>query len=225
MRDLPDLLGDGDLLVVNDSKVIPARLRLHRETGGAAEVLLLEPLERRPAHVGGDGPPGSQAAHRRGLLDAAGDAAGRDRSANGGRRHVRPSPLLGDGDPLATLQRHGEMPLPPYITAPLAEPDRYQTVYAAEPGSAARADRRPALHPRAARRDRRHGRRGGARSSWSSASTRSSRSSSTIRREHVMHSERYRVDAEVIERCRTARRVVAVGTTSVARPRVGGRAR
>ncbi len=44
VRDLPALLRDGDLLVVNDTKVIPARLRLHRLTGGAAEVLLLEPL-------------------------------------------------------------------------------------------------------------------------------------------------------------------------------------
>src|SRR5258706_9154922 len=44
VRDLPTLLNDGDLLVVNDTKVIPARLRLHRQTGGAAEVLLLEPL-------------------------------------------------------------------------------------------------------------------------------------------------------------------------------------
>src|SRR6185295_10807178 len=44
VRDLPTLLEEGDLLVVNDTKVIPARLRLHRETGGAAEVLLLEPL-------------------------------------------------------------------------------------------------------------------------------------------------------------------------------------
>ncbi|MDP9464343.1 MAG: S-adenosylmethionine:tRNA ribosyltransferase-isomerase, partial [Actinomycetota bacterium] len=44
VHDLPTLLVDGDLLVVNDTKVIPARLRLHRETGGVAEVLLLEPL-------------------------------------------------------------------------------------------------------------------------------------------------------------------------------------
>ncbi len=45
--------------------------------------------------------------------------------------------LIGEGDPLDVLQCHGEMPLPPYITAPLATPDRYQTVYANEPGSAA----------------------------------------------------------------------------------------
>src|SRR6185295_15413366 len=45
VRDLPSLLEDGDLLVVNDTKVIPARLRLRRTTGGAAEVLLLEPLD------------------------------------------------------------------------------------------------------------------------------------------------------------------------------------
>ena len=45
VRDLPDFLADGDLLVVNDTRVIPARLRLQRASGGAAEVLLLEPLD------------------------------------------------------------------------------------------------------------------------------------------------------------------------------------
>ena len=68
VSDLPSLLGDGDLLVVNDTKVIPARLRLHRSTGGAAEVLLLEPLSDDRRDVGGDDPPGSQAARRRGAV-------------------------------------------------------------------------------------------------------------------------------------------------------------
>ena len=62
--DLPTLLSDGDLLVVNDTKVIPARLRLRRETGGAAEVLLLEPLGDDRRVVGGDGSSRTQAAGR-----------------------------------------------------------------------------------------------------------------------------------------------------------------
>ena len=74
----------------------------------------------------------------------------------------------------------------------LAEPDRYQTVYAAEPGFGGRADGRTALHARAAGRAGRARVWTSPRSSWSSGSTRSSRSSSTIHAEHVMHSERYR---------------------------------
>src|SRR6185295_2749357 len=135
VRDLPELLREGDLLVVNDTKVIPARLRLRRTSGGAAEVLLLEPTadERtweamiRPARklrrgerlVDGDGEPLVQIGNR---ID------------DGDTWEVS---LVGDIDPLTLLYKHGEMPLPPYIGVELTEPDRYQTVYAAEPGSAA----------------------------------------------------------------------------------------
>ena len=64
VRELPELLRAGDLLVVNETKVIPARLRLTRRTGGAAEVLLLEPHRWRAPHVGGTRAPGPQAASR-----------------------------------------------------------------------------------------------------------------------------------------------------------------
>jgi len=135
VRDLVEFLGEGDLLVVNDSKVIPARLALRRASGGAAEVLLLEPLDparrRWEALVrpGGKLKPGERlVAGEQELVRFEGRAPAGD---------TFEVTILGDDDPLATLTAHGRMPLPPYITAPLEEPDRYQTVYAAEPGSAA----------------------------------------------------------------------------------------
>ena len=113
VRDIGEFLQDGDLLVVNDTKVIPARLRLHRDTGGAAEGLLLEPLdgERRTwdAMVRGAKKmkPGE-------LLLSGGVPLVRvlRRSDAGDTMIVE---LVGEGDPLALLQVHGEMPLPPYI--------------------------------------------------------------------------------------------------------------
>ncbi|MBX3285499.1 MAG: tRNA preQ1(34) S-adenosylmethionine ribosyltransferase-isomerase QueA [Actinobacteria bacterium] len=138
--DLPELLQPGDLLVVNDTKVIPARLHLRKDTGGAVEVLL---LERRPegawealVRPSRRVPPGTRltvdGAH--GTPDAVavevGDVLGDD-----GRRLV----VLhhGEADDLDVLARSGEVPLPPYIRVPLADPDRYQTVYARTPGSVA----------------------------------------------------------------------------------------
>ena len=122
--------------------------------------------------------------------------------------------MLGDGDPLATLERHGRMPLPPYITAPLAEPGRYQTVYAAEPGSAAAPT--AGLHLTADVLDRL------AATGIDTARVELLVGLDTFKpvnvddpREHVIHSERYRVPPDVLERARAARRVVAVGTTSV----------
>ncbi|HRE03490.1 MAG TPA: S-adenosylmethionine:tRNA ribosyltransferase-isomerase, partial [Ilumatobacteraceae bacterium] len=139
VRDLTELLGDGDLLVVNDSRVIPARLAVHRQSGGAAEVLLLEPVasddgERRvwealvrPARKL---KVGEQLYGRSGTPIVEVGA----RTLAGDTFQVT---LLGDGDPLAMLEREGDMPLPPYITTPLQQRSRYQTVYANEPGSAA----------------------------------------------------------------------------------------
>jgi S-adenosylmethionine:tRNA ribosyltransferase-isomerase len=116
--ELPDELG-GELVVVNDTRVVPARLRLRRESGGGAEVLLVERVEgdvweglARPSRR-------LRAGERLGpveLLEPLGE--GRWRL----RLHGEPA---------------GEMPLPPYITEPLREPERYQTVYAREAGSAA----------------------------------------------------------------------------------------
>jgi S-adenosylmethionine:tRNA ribosyltransferase-isomerase len=125
VRDLPDLLEPGDLLVVNDTRVRRARLRLSRPTGGAAEVLLLEPAgDAWEALVKPSGriPPGTRL--RAGELVV---EVGEDLGT--GRRLV----TIVAGDPDAA----GDLPLPPYIHTPLADPERYQTVYADRPASAA----------------------------------------------------------------------------------------
>ena len=213
VRDLPELLADGDLLVVNDTRVIPARLRLQRQSGGAAEVLLLEPVSAdrrtweamiRPARklrtgeelAGVDGTP----------LIAIGP-----RQPGGDTWSVT---IVAEGDPLSLLQAYGEMPLPPYIGERLDQPERYQTVYAKDPASAAAPT--AGLH------------------FTDDLLAEVTRRGVEIARvelvvgldtfkpvtvddpaQHVMHSERYSVPTEVVDRCRDARRVVAVGTTSV----------
>ena len=132
--DLPDLVTPADVLVLNASRVIPARLRGTRENGAAAELLLV----REDAdgswlalgHPGGKLKPGRRV--RLGpdseieILEVLG----------GGLRRVR---FAGSIDARATLARYGEVPLPPYIRRPPAPADgeRYQTVYAQHDGSVA----------------------------------------------------------------------------------------
>ena len=188
--ELPSELGS-ELVVVNDTRVVPARLHLRRETGGAAEVLLVEPL--------GDGVWEALARPSRRLR--AGERLGPVEllePLGEGRWRVRL-----DGEPA------GEPPLPPYIGEPLADPERYQTVYADEPGSAAaptaglhftpellaRLDvERVTLHV----------------------------GLDTFRplavdelEQHELHGERYRVAPEAWARIAAAERVLAVGTTTV----------
>ena len=213
VRDLPTLLHDGDLLVVNDTKVIPARLRLQRETGGAAEVLLLEPLgdDRRTweAMIR----PARKLRVGERLVDADGCAMVEigGRTTAGDTWNVT---LVADGDPIALLQRHGEMPLPPYISTKLEEPDRYQTVYAAEPASSAAPTAGLHFTPDLLTALEETG--------VEVAKVELVVGLDTFKpvvvddpSRHVMHSERYRVDPDVMDRCRQAKRVVAVGTTSV----------
>jgi S-adenosylmethionine:tRNA ribosyltransferase-isomerase len=215
VRDLPELLLPGDVLVVNDTKVLPARLHLHKATGGRVEVLLLQPsgdghweaLVRPGRRV----PPGTR------LLPAE-DGMGHDLTVEveddlgGGRRRVRL--LTDDGDELAALDTHGEVPLPPYITTPLADSDRYQTVYAARPGSVAAPT--AGLHLTAELLDRCRAR------GVEIATVELDVGLDTFRpitaerpEDHCMHSERYRVPARTMDACTRARRVVAVGTTTV----------
>lgn len=214
VRDLVDYLGEGDLLVVNDSKVIPARLRLQRETGGAAEVLLLEPRDTerrtweamvRPARK-----------LRQGEVLLSGEGAVplvrvEGRSDAGDTMLVS---LVGEGEPLSLLQTFGEMPLPPYIETRLEQADRYQTVYANEPASAAAPTAGLHFTPELLERLRAQGVRTATVELVVGLDTFKPVSADDPR-EHSIHSERYRVPAETLEAVREARRVVAVGTTSV----------
>jgi S-adenosylmethionine:tRNA ribosyltransferase-isomerase len=190
--ELPGELPDGTLVVVNDTRVLPARLRLERPGGGEAEVLLLE-------RVGSNGT-------WEGLARPS--------------RKLRPGQRLGPVELLEPLgegrwrlrlegEPEGGAPLPPYIHEPLADPERYQTVYAEREGSAAaptaglhftpellaRLDvERVTLHvgldtfrPIAAEE----------------------------LKQHALHSERYEVSPDAWRRIEAAERVLAVGTTTV----------
>jgi len=133
-RDLPTLIPPGDLLVINTSRVIPARLHGKRDGGQPAELLLVRELPDGSwlalGHPGGKLKPGRRVTF--------GDDSAVEIVAvlGGGLRRVR---FMGSLDARATLAKYGEVPLPPYIKrAPTkADQDRYQTVYATHDGSVA----------------------------------------------------------------------------------------
>jgi len=188
--ELPDLLG-GELVVVNDTRVVPARLRLHRASGGAVEVLLLEEV--------GEGTWEALVRPGRRL---------REGERMGPVELVRP---LADGRWLVRLEGRpdGEAPLPPYIHEPLDDPDRYQTVFARHPGSAAAPT--AGLHLTAALVAR-----------LQPVFVTLHVGIDTFRpvaserlEDHGIHGERYSVDRGAWERIAAAHRVLAVGTTTV----------
>jgi S-adenosylmethionine:tRNA ribosyltransferase-isomerase len=220
VTDLPGLLRDGDLLVLNETRVIPARIRLRRPTGGGAEVLLLDVLDGGPA---GERRRWEALARPGGKLRV-GDVLTQDgvdvvrmgpRTAAGDTFEVE---IIAVGDPLDVLDRHGEMPLPPYIETRLDDPDRYQTIFANEPGSAAAPT--AGLHLTADVFER-----------LAAVGVRTATVELVVGLDtfqpistddpldHPMHTERYSVPDATWEACRATReaggRVVAVGTTAV----------
>jgi S-adenosylmethionine:tRNA ribosyltransferase-isomerase len=216
-REIGDYLAPGDVLVVNDSRVLPARLFGRRSTGGQVELLLLQgddagrwealarPARRlRPGEV--------IAVHPRepGLAPPA-PVTILERFDQGRVRIHLPVELLG------SLERYGHLPLPPYIREPVRDPERYQTVYSQEPGSVAAPtaglhfttellDRLQQLGVHIARLTLHVG-----------LGTFKPVQMEDIR-EHRMHAEWYRVPSATLASIRVARehgrRVVAVGTTS-----------
>lgn len=207
VADLADLLGPGDVVVVNDSKVLPARLLLHKDTGGSVEVLLVEQLEMASLHW--HALLGRSRRVRPGSVLYAGDkpAVEVGEAVGGGRRVVR----LLDPD---LVEAHGSLPLPPYLHRPLADPSRYQTVYARRPGSVAAPTAGLHLDEEVLA--------GLDRAGASLATVELAVGLDTFRpvtaaraEDHVVHSEAYAVPEATMEACRAARRVVAVGTTTV----------
>ena len=202
VRDLPDLRAPGDLLVVNDSRVIRARLHLQRPGGGAVEVLLLERHPDgswealvRPSRKVRPGMPLTG----RGVTVEPVDASGN------GQWRVR---VEGDVDSA------GEMPLPPYIHSRLDDDERYQTVYARRAVSAAAPT--AGLHLTRDVLD------GCVARGVTVATVELAIGLDTFRpvtepklADHVIHSEAYDVPAATIDAIERATRVVAVGTTVV----------
>ncbi len=131
--DVIDYLQPGDCLVMNDSRVLPARLLGHRPTGGAVEVLLLRDLGNKKweclCKPGRKMQVGNEVIFGNGELTATVTEVKED-----GNRIVE---FHYEGIFLEVLERLGKMPLPPYIKAELADQERYQTVYSKEVGSAA----------------------------------------------------------------------------------------
>ena len=131
--DIIEYLQPGDCLVMNDSRVLPARLLGHRPTGGAVEVLLLRDLGDKQweclCKPGRKMQVGNEVIFGNGELTATVTEVKDD-----GNRIVQ---FHYDGIFLEVLERLGKMPLPPYIREELADQERYQTVYSREVGSAA----------------------------------------------------------------------------------------
>jgi S-adenosylmethionine:tRNA ribosyltransferase-isomerase len=216
VADLPAFVRPGDVVVVNTTRVLPARLRLRKPTGGAVEVLLLERL-----------PTGEwEALIRPSRRVATGTvlAAGVDLSVCvGGPGPGEGTRLVelrtsGAADELAALDRHGVVPLPPYITNPLADPERYQTVFADRAGSVAAPTAGLHLTPAVLAGCRAGGARLEAVDLVVGMGTFRPIAACKVE-DHHMHAERYRVPARTLAACEAARaaggRVVAVGTTTV----------
>jgi len=209
VSDLPDLLRAGDLLVVNDTRVIPARLALTKATGGRAEVLLAERTGGRTwtalVRPGRRLLPGTLLHHGDEPVVEVGEVLAE------GERAVR---LLGDEEPLALLGRLGAVPLPPYITAPLGDPERYQTVFADRPGSAAAPTAGLHLTDALLRRCRARGITVATVDLEVGLGTFAPIRTDDVE-DHVVHTERYAIPADTVAAVEAAERVVAVGTTVV----------
>ena len=139
VSDLVEYVGDGDLLVINETRVLPGRLPLRRSTGGAVEVLLLEPRDAEESTWEALVRPGRKV--RDGEILFAAD--GKEfievvaRSEAGDTFVVRPLRGVDVAARRAAFEAVGNIPLPPYITTPVADTERYQTVYSRRAASAA----------------------------------------------------------------------------------------
>jgi S-adenosylmethionine:tRNA ribosyltransferase-isomerase len=211
--DLPEYLQPGDLLVVNDTRVIPGRLRLNRSSGGNVEVLLLDPLttdsRRWSALVkpGGKLKDGEVLRH----LDTGSECIFRGRLESGDSFDIE---LCFADDALKFLDRIGEIPLPPYITTALPETDRYQTVYSRRPASAAAPTAGLHFTPELLQKIR-DMKVDFARVELVVGLDTFQPIQTDNPLDHKMHTEFYSVGDEVMSQVQSAQRVVAVGTTVV----------
>lgn len=217
VRDLPDLLRPGDLLVFNESRVIRARLFARKPTGGKVEILLLRPWNEHiwEALVRGHNiRPRMQLEI---LEGPEGEPIGATAKVIGtGERGIRV--LQFDRPALALAETVGQTPLPPYIHRPLQDPERYQTVYARTLGSVAAPTAGLHFTPELLLRLRERG--------IEFAFVTLHVGLDTFRpvteeqaEDHRIHREYCRLTVEVAEQINRAklegRRVIAVGTTSV----------
>ncbi|MDQ2648301.1 MAG: tRNA preQ1(34) S-adenosylmethionine ribosyltransferase-isomerase QueA [Actinomycetota bacterium] len=214
--DLVELVGPGDVVVVNTTRVLPARLLVRRPSGGGAEVLLLEPLTPPDGEVARwealvrpsrKLAPGTTLQVSDELIVVVADDLGE------GRRIVELH-VGGGRELLDVLEAVGHVPLPPYITAELRDPERYQTTYADQPGSVAAPT--AGLHLTSELLDRIRATGAAVEPVELIVGLGTFRPIAAAKVEdHAMHAERYRVPASTMDRCAEATRVVAIGTTTV----------
>ncbi len=212
-RDICGFLRAGDVLVINDTKVLPARLYAHTQNGGAVEVLLLKRLEKDRWEVLVK--PGRKCPVGKTLFVGDELSLTVEGVTDSGERVVR---FSYDGVFEEILDRLGNMPLPPYIKTKLKDKDRYQTVYAKTEGSAAAPTAGLHFTPELLKK-------------ISDMGVQIARVllhvglgtfrpvKEDIITDHKMHSEYFEVSeeaAEIVNRAKSeGRRVIAVGTTSV----------
>lgn len=213
-RDLPDLLNPGDLIVVNDTRVLPARLFARRLSGGRVELLLLDRNADGVWRAMGRPARRLRAGERLELLDSQDevtndgvDVVGRDAEQ-----------VLVRFDDEEAIERHGHVPLPPYIHDRLDDPERYQTVYARDPGSAAAPTAGMHFTVDILERCRSRGVQVAPITLHVGLGT--FQPIKTVdARDHEMHAEIFSMSAATVEMIRETRvsggRVLAVGTTSV----------
>ncbi len=213
VRDLHEYLHPGDVVVVNDTKVLPARLKLERSSGGAVEVLLLEARDEESrswsalVRPGGRLKGGEVLEHR----STGSKVVFHGRSQDSDTFVVE---LLHDGNALEFVTRIGSLPLPPYVQGTISNVDRYQTVYARRAASTAAPT--AGLHL--------------TRDLIETLTRKGVRFTSvelvvgvdTFRpiqtddpRDHLIHSEYYNVPEQTMKEVQEAQRVVAIGTTAV----------
>jgi S-adenosylmethionine:tRNA ribosyltransferase-isomerase len=218
VSDIDSLFDDGDVMVVNHTRVLPARLKLRRQTGGAVEVLLLEEREEQLFQWEALVKPGGKLSARELLVDDSGNAV----------LHVVQRSEAGDTfyvefvatEHTAMMDRIielGEIPLPPYITTHLEDANRYQTVFAHDQKSSAAPTAGLHFTVELLERIRSRGVRIYEVELVVGLDTFKPISVDNPL-DHQIHTESYRVPFETLAACREARangnRVIAIGTTA-----------
>jgi S-adenosylmethionine:tRNA ribosyltransferase-isomerase len=213
-REFPTFLGPGDCLVLNDSRVFPARL-FGRRVGGDAkvEVFLLHPCAGGPREWQALVRPGRKLGIGQRVVFDGGLEAEITGRGEFGERTVR---FLGDQDPWETFERIGHVPLPPYIkrSDSPADRERYQTVFAREKGSVAAPTAGLHFTPEILEQCRLAGAEIAKVTLHVGLGT-----FQPLHQEQIettrLHAERYRIPEETVTALRSAKRTVAVGTTAV----------
>ncbi len=207
-RDIVDYLGEGDVLVRNDTKVFPARLHAKKATGAEVEFLLIEELPN--GNWSSMVKPGRRV--RVGDVFRTGDLS--LRIVNILPEGFREIEIHSENSLLESLEKVGEIPLPPYIHEPLAEVARYQTVFAAASGSVAAPTAGLHFTEELLKKVQNNGCKIATLTLHVGPGTFRPVKAEEIS-EHVMHEEHFELSKTCAEDIQTAKRIVSLGTTSL----------